>query len=136
MSANDKFGLGYGDHRYGSILSYENEVLQSVFVNKDSNEEDRTLYDRFVTAEGMHAVPPPMTWNYMPTGPDIEIDDSKFTYGPKQSKPSETDTRSSDFNSCESNSSKETLECMPEPIVNEPNVTFHIFSRPENDHPK
>ncbi|GJS99955.1 ribonuclease H-like domain-containing protein [Tanacetum coccineum] len=24
MSANDKFGIGYGDHRYGSILSYEN----------------------------------------------------------------------------------------------------------------
>nr|GEW28016.1 ribonuclease H-like domain-containing protein [Tanacetum cinerariifolium] len=34
MSANDKFGLGYGDYRYGSILSYENEVLQSVFMNK------------------------------------------------------------------------------------------------------
>ncbi|GJW96978.1 ribonuclease H-like domain-containing protein [Tanacetum coccineum] len=32
MSANDKFGLGYGDHRYDGILSYENEVLQSVFV--------------------------------------------------------------------------------------------------------
>ncbi|GJR67687.1 ribonuclease H-like domain-containing protein [Tanacetum coccineum] len=31
MSANDKFGLGYGDHRYDVILSYENEVLQSVF---------------------------------------------------------------------------------------------------------
>ncbi|GJU17692.1 hypothetical protein Tco_1145658 [Tanacetum coccineum] len=27
----DKFGLGYGDHRYDGILSYENEVLQSVF---------------------------------------------------------------------------------------------------------
>ncbi|GJT00886.1 hypothetical protein Tco_0822055 [Tanacetum coccineum] len=31
MSANDKFGLGYGDHRYDGILSYESEVLQSVF---------------------------------------------------------------------------------------------------------
>ncbi|GJQ97010.1 retrovirus-related pol polyprotein from transposon TNT 1-94 [Tanacetum coccineum] len=26
MSANDKFGLGYGDHRYDGILSYENEA--------------------------------------------------------------------------------------------------------------
>ncbi|GJS56609.1 ribonuclease H-like domain-containing protein [Tanacetum coccineum] len=34
MSANDKFRLGYGDHRYDGILSYENEVLQSVFMNK------------------------------------------------------------------------------------------------------
>ncbi|GJZ83062.1 ribonuclease H-like domain-containing protein [Tanacetum coccineum] len=122
MSANDKFGLGYGDHKYGSILSYENEVLQSVFMNKDSTVEDRTLYDRFVTSEGMHAVPPPMTGNYMPTGHDIEIDESKFTYGLKQSTPSESDTRSNDFNSCESNTSEETLKCMPEPVVNEPKV--------------
>nr|GFB10704.1 hypothetical protein [Tanacetum cinerariifolium] len=27
VSANDKFGLGYEDYRYGSILSYDNEVL-------------------------------------------------------------------------------------------------------------
>ncbi|GJX74838.1 hypothetical protein Tco_0313433 [Tanacetum coccineum] len=39
--------------------------------------ENQPLYDRFVTAEGMHAVPPPMTGNYMPSGPDVEIDDSK-----------------------------------------------------------
>ncbi|GKB49078.1 putative ribonuclease H-like domain-containing protein [Tanacetum coccineum] len=61
MSANDKFGLGYGDHRYDGILSYENEVLQSVFMNKESELEKQPLYDRFVTADGMHVVPPPMT---------------------------------------------------------------------------
>ncbi|GJW67726.1 hypothetical protein Tco_0122150 [Tanacetum coccineum] len=86
MSANDKFGLGYGDYRYDGILSYENEVLQSVFMNKESDLENQPLYDRFVTAEGMHVVPPPMTGNYMPSGPDIEIDYSQFTYGPKQSQ--------------------------------------------------
>ncbi|GJW82560.1 putative ribonuclease H-like domain-containing protein [Tanacetum coccineum] len=41
---------------------------------------------------------------------DVEIDESQFTYGPKQSKPSESDARSSDFNSCESTSSEETLK--------------------------
>ncbi|GJS83063.1 putative ribonuclease H-like domain-containing protein [Tanacetum coccineum] len=45
MSANDKFGLGYGDHRYDGILSYENEVLQSVFLNKESELEKQPLYD-------------------------------------------------------------------------------------------
>ncbi|GJZ06559.1 putative ribonuclease H-like domain-containing protein [Tanacetum coccineum] len=74
MSANDKFGLGYGDHRYDGILSYENEVLQSVFMNKESELEKQHLYDRFVTAGGMHAIPPPMTGNYMPYEPDIESD--------------------------------------------------------------
>ncbi|GKF45596.1 hypothetical protein Tco_0135398, partial [Tanacetum coccineum] len=45
MSTNDKFGLGYGDHRYNGILSYENEVLQSVFMNKDSELVKQPLYD-------------------------------------------------------------------------------------------
>ncbi|GJT67792.1 hypothetical protein Tco_1019272 [Tanacetum coccineum] len=45
MSANDKFGLGYGDHRYDGILSYENEVLQSVFMNKESDLENQPLND-------------------------------------------------------------------------------------------
>ncbi|GJV26874.1 ribonuclease H-like domain-containing protein [Tanacetum coccineum] len=81
MSANDKFGLGYGDHRYDGILSYENEVLQSVFMNKESELEKQPLYDRFVTAGGMHVVPPPMTGNYMPSGPDIEYEsDSEDEY--------------------------------------------------------
>ncbi|GJZ11999.1 ribonuclease H-like domain-containing protein [Tanacetum coccineum] len=121
-SANDKFGLGYGDHRYDGILSYENEVLQSVFMNKESDLENQPLYDRFVTAEGMHVVPPPMTGNYMPSGPDIEIDYSQFTYGPKQSQPSESETQTSDFDTCESNISVETSEFVTETVVNEPKV--------------
>ncbi|GJV20453.1 ribonuclease H-like domain-containing protein [Tanacetum coccineum] len=110
MSANDKFRLGYGDHRYDGILSYENEVLQSVFMNKESELEKQPLYDRFVTAGGMHDVPPPMTGNYMPSGLDVEIDYSQFTYGPKQSQ-------TSDFDTCESECSVQTHESLPEPIV-------------------
>ncbi|GKD17793.1 ribonuclease H-like domain-containing protein [Tanacetum coccineum] len=122
MSANDKFGLSYRDYRYDGILSYENEVLQSVFMNKESDLENQPLYDRFVTAEGMHAVPPPMIGNYMPSGPDIEIDYSQFTYGPKQSQPSESETQTSDFDTCESNISVETSEFVTETVVNEPKV--------------
>ncbi|GJX85090.1 ribonuclease H-like domain-containing protein [Tanacetum coccineum] len=122
MSANDKFGLGYGDHRYDGILSYENEVLQSVFMNKESELEKQPLYDRFVTAGGMHVVPPPMTGNYMPSGPDIEVDYSQFTYGPKQTQPSESESQSSEFDTCESNISTEPSELVSEPVVNESNV--------------
>ncbi|GJX53948.1 ribonuclease H-like domain-containing protein [Tanacetum coccineum] len=129
MSANDKFGLGYGDHKYGSILSYENEVLQSVFINKESDVENEPLYDRFVSAKGMHAVPPPMTGNYMPSGPDIEIDYSKFTYGPKQfetSKSNESNTQTSEYTTCDSDSSNSTpkvvSEPMPELAITEPKV--------------
>ncbi|GJS73792.1 ribonuclease H-like domain-containing protein [Tanacetum coccineum] len=122
MSAYDKFGLGYRDHRYDGILSYENEVLQSVFMSKESKFEKQPLYDRFVTAGGMHVVPPPMSGNYMPSGPDIEIDYSQFTYGPKQSQSSESETQTSEFDTCESDISVETPKLVSESVVNEPNV--------------
>ncbi|GJS22730.1 hypothetical protein Tco_0451362 [Tanacetum coccineum] len=96
MSVKDKTGLGSSDL------------------------EDTPMNDRY--AEGMQVVPPPMTGTFIPFGPDREIDESQFTYGPEQSKPSESDARSSDFNSCESNSSEETLESMPELVINEPKV--------------
>ncbi|GJX30689.1 ribonuclease H-like domain-containing protein [Tanacetum coccineum] len=96
MSARDKAGLG------------------------TSETENSPVNDRY--AKGMHVVAPPMTGIYIPSGPDKEIYDSQFAYGPKQFKPSESDARSSDFNSCESNCSEETNESMPESVVNEPSV--------------
>ncbi|GJZ85658.1 putative ribonuclease H-like domain-containing protein [Tanacetum coccineum] len=75
----------------------------------------------FVTKGGMHAVPLPMTGNYMPSGPDIEVDYSQFTYGPKQTQPSESESQSSEFVTCESNISTEPSELVSEPVVNESN---------------
>ncbi|GKB32844.1 hypothetical protein Tco_0872245, partial [Tanacetum coccineum] len=98
MSAGDKFGLGYGDYRYSGILSYGNEVLQSVFKSNKSDFENPPLHKRLVKTCEMQAVPPPMTGNYMPSGPDIEIDDSQYTYGPEKTQP------------------------MSEPVVNESNI--------------
>ncbi|GJW64693.1 ribonuclease H-like domain-containing protein [Tanacetum coccineum] len=72
---------------------------------RSSDIEHSPVNNRY--AERMHAVPPPMIGIYIPFGPDKEIDDSQFTYGPKQSKPSESDARSSDFTSCESNSNSD-----------------------------
>ncbi|GJT98754.1 putative ribonuclease H-like domain-containing protein [Tanacetum coccineum] len=120
MSARDKAGLEYGNQMNKGVLSYENEVFESVFYSRSSDIEDSPVNDKYV--EGMHVVPPPMIGIYIPSRPDVEIDESQFTYGPKQSKPSESDARSSDFNSCESNSSRETLKSMPELVVNEPKV--------------
>ncbi|GJW00218.1 hypothetical protein Tco_1555469 [Tanacetum coccineum] len=110
MSKKDKSRLGYGDQVHDGVLSYENEVFQSVFDNRSSDVENSSLYDRFVNVEGMHAIPPPMIGNYMPSRPDREVDDSTFTYGLKQSKTSESDTQTSNYDSCKSNSSTETLE--------------------------
>ncbi|GKA16089.1 putative ribonuclease H-like domain-containing protein [Tanacetum coccineum] len=96
MSTRDKSGLGYGNQIHEGVLSYEKEVLESVFDSRSSDVEDSPVHDRFANVEGMHAVPPPMTGNYMPPGPDREVDDSMFTY--------------------------ETLESVPELVVVEPKV--------------
>nr|GEV27406.1 ribonuclease H-like domain-containing protein [Tanacetum cinerariifolium] len=114
--------LGYGDYRYGSILSYENEVLQIVFMNKECDLENTPVNDRY--AKGMHAVPPPMTGNYIPSRRDVEIDYSKFTYGLKQTSIDELDAQTSENATCESDSSVETTTSMPALIDNAPKIVY------------
>ncbi|GKB15497.1 hypothetical protein Tco_0849420 [Tanacetum coccineum] len=97
MSANDKFGLGYGDHRYDAF--------------------------EFVTAGGMHVVPPPMTGNYMPSGPDVEIDYSLIYIWIQNSlNLVNLQTQTSGLMILEINCSVETHESLPEPYLNEPKV--------------
>nr|GEV58441.1 xylulose kinase-1 [Tanacetum cinerariifolium] len=100
MSAKDKSGLG------------------------SSDVEDSPVNDRFAKVKGMHAVLPPITGNYMPPKFDFGIDESKFTYGPKQSTTSESNAKTSDLDSCDSNSGVETLESVPKPVANEPKAVI------------
>nr|GEV58914.1 hypothetical protein [Tanacetum cinerariifolium] len=120
MSANDKFGIGYGDYRYDNISSYENEVLQSVFMKKECDLENTPVNGRY--AKGMHTVPLLMTGNYMPSGPDVEIDYSKFAYGPKQTSADESDFKPVAYASSDFDSSVEQSTSVPEPVVNESKV--------------
>ncbi|GJU08038.1 putative ribonuclease H-like domain-containing protein [Tanacetum coccineum] len=94
MSARDKFGLGYGDYRYSGNLSYENEVFQSVFRCNASDYENSPLHKRIYTCE-MQAVPP-HGQGFIASGPDVEIDDSKYTYGPEKTQPSEPDSQTNE----------------------------------------
>ncbi|GJY57474.1 putative ribonuclease H-like domain-containing protein [Tanacetum coccineum] len=41
---------------------------------RSSDVENSPVHDRFANVEGMHAVPSPMTGNYMPSGPDRELE--------------------------------------------------------------
>ncbi|GJU40146.1 hypothetical protein Tco_1193103 [Tanacetum coccineum] len=118
MSVKEKIGLGFSEQVKENEL-YD-EALISVFDSHSSDVEDSHVYDRFAKVKGMHAVPPLMTGIYMPPKSDFGIDESNFTYGPKQSKTSESAANTSDSVSCESNSSVETLESVPKPAVNEP----------------
>nr|GEX15630.1 hypothetical protein [Tanacetum cinerariifolium] len=122
MSANDRSGLGYGDQIPKGGLSYENEVLESMFDMRHSDVEDSPMYDRFAKVKGMNVVPPPMTGNYMPFKFDFRLDESNFTYGPKQSKTCKSDHKTSNFDTCTSNSSVETLESVPKLVESKPKV--------------
>nr|GEV19233.1 hypothetical protein [Tanacetum cinerariifolium] len=73
------------------ITAYTLTLKKSVFMNKVSDLKDTPVNDRF--ADGMNAVPPPMIGNYMPSGPDVEIDYSKFTYDLKQTSADESDSK-------------------------------------------
>ncbi|GJV27266.1 hypothetical protein Tco_1383714 [Tanacetum coccineum] len=108
----------------------ENFQSSSKGLYRSSDVEDSPVHDRFANVEGMHAVSPPMTGNYMPSRPDREVDDSMFTYSPKQSKTSESDTQTSNFDSCKSNSNVKTLEYVPEPVVVEPKVPSKEQEKP------
>nr|GEV55554.1 retrovirus-related Pol polyprotein from transposon TNT 1-94 [Tanacetum cinerariifolium] len=91
MSAKDKSRLGYGTQIHEGVLSYENEVLESVFGSRPSDIEDSPANDRFAKVEGMHA-----------------------------SKNGKFDAKTSDLASCDSNSSVETLESVPKPVESKP----------------
>ncbi|GJR74736.1 putative ribonuclease H-like domain-containing protein [Tanacetum coccineum] len=112
MSAKDKSGLG------------------------SSDVEDSPVNDRFVKVEGMHAVPLPMTGIYMPPKYDFGIDELKFTYGPKQSKTSEYDAKTSDFVSDKSNSSVETLESAPKPAYESDDSDDEYMIKPSKEKEK
>ncbi|GKB25473.1 hypothetical protein Tco_0864874 [Tanacetum coccineum] len=107
-----KFGPWVGDHRSDvNIELKKSEVLQSgFFMNKK------------MTVRQVACCTPPMIGNYMPSGPDVELDDSKFTYGPKQTQPNESESQTSEFDTCKSNISAEPSELVSKLVVNESNV--------------
>nr|GEW76741.1 ribonuclease H-like domain-containing protein [Tanacetum cinerariifolium] len=121
--AKDNDAQNYDMMAYSSSNSGSDN--ESVFMNKKSDLEYTSINDRY--AKGMHAVPPLMTGNYMPSGPDVEIDYSKFTYGPKQTSVDESDSKPSEYASCESDSSVDTTTSMPEPVEN----ALKLISKPK-----
>ncbi|GJZ27593.1 hypothetical protein Tco_0572240 [Tanacetum coccineum] len=52
-----------------------------------------------------------------------DLDESQMTYGPKQTHTSDSEPKTSDLDSCESNSSVESLESMPKPVIIEPKTS-------------
>nr|GEZ31265.1 hypothetical protein [Tanacetum cinerariifolium] len=85
ISAKVKTGLGY-DSQFNEIEVLdvkEEEVTETMFDNRSSDKENSLANDRFKKGEGFHAVPPPLTGNYMPLKPDVSfvrLDDSIYKF--------------------------------------------------------
>ncbi|GJW05581.1 putative ribonuclease H-like domain-containing protein, partial [Tanacetum coccineum] len=99
MSSRSKFGLGYGD-TFGSDEVFDLSS-PSIFDSCLKDAIEKPLYDRFVKAGGLHAVPGPITGTFMPPSNKPDIDDTQFTYGSKSNNYSESNSVSNDFISCD-----------------------------------
>ncbi|GJX01708.1 putative ribonuclease H-like domain-containing protein [Tanacetum coccineum] len=67
MSAKDKNGLGYGTQldEMSNKFETDSEISMSVFEVRSSDEDITPVNDRFSKADGYHAVPPPITGNFL-----------------------------------------------------------------------
>ncbi|GJQ97336.1 hypothetical protein Tco_0008475 [Tanacetum coccineum] len=72
LSAKDKTGLGYG-YQLNENDSSGGELFNSVFDSRSSDGDDNQTNDRFKKDNGYHAVPPPLTGNYMPPLADLSF---------------------------------------------------------------
>ncbi|GJZ37893.1 putative ribonuclease H-like domain-containing protein [Tanacetum coccineum] len=99
MSSRSKFGLGFGE-TFGSDEVFDPSA-PSIFDTTPEDVAEKPLYDRFVKAVGMHAVPPPITGTFMPPSNNPDLDDTQFTYGSKSNNYFETNSVSNDFVSCD-----------------------------------
>nr|GEZ34480.1 hypothetical protein [Tanacetum cinerariifolium] len=71
------------------VVSADDAIPAGVFVSAGdvfllSDElEGQPIYNRFALVDHMKAVPPPLTWNYMPPSNIPDIDESQMVYGKK-----------------------------------------------------
>ncbi|GKA01315.1 putative ribonuclease H-like domain-containing protein [Tanacetum coccineum] len=97
ISVKDKTGLGY-DSQMNEYELNESEVVYSVFNNRESDEDDNSVNNRFKIGEGFHAVPPPYTTNYMPPRLDLSfagLDESVFMSAVRKNTTSVPETETS-----------------------------------------
>ncbi|GJS18692.1 putative ribonuclease H-like domain-containing protein [Tanacetum coccineum] len=73
--ARSKFGLGFGE-TFGSDEVFDPSA-PSIFDTTPEDVEGKPLYDRFVKAVGMHAVPSPITGTFMPPSNKPDLDDTQ-----------------------------------------------------------
>ncbi|GJR65207.1 hypothetical protein Tco_0011272 [Tanacetum coccineum] len=79
MSARDKTGLGYDTHlnEMSNNSKTDSEISLSVFNVRTSDEESILANDRFSKVDGYHAIPLPITGNFLTPRADISFVDDE-----------------------------------------------------------
>ncbi|GJV59187.1 putative ribonuclease H-like domain-containing protein, partial [Tanacetum coccineum] len=75
MNDNDKNGLGYGTQidEMSNKFQTDCEISMSIFKVRSSDEEIISANDKFSKVDGYHAVPPPITKNFLTPRADISF---------------------------------------------------------------
>ncbi|GJV26262.1 hypothetical protein Tco_1378957 [Tanacetum coccineum] len=148
MSAKDKNGLGYGTQldEMSNKSKTDSEISMSVFEVRSSDEEITPANDRFSKADGYHAVPPPITGNFLTpradisfTGLDeyairkkiIESKTTKLNTDTSKSKTSKTVGKTNEVNIEKPKSVHESV--VPKPKINRDKVIIEDWYSDDED---
>nr|GEV20678.1 hypothetical protein [Tanacetum cinerariifolium] len=91
MSVRTKRGLGLDKYIGEGELGIDDSKV-SIFHTNSDDLEGQPVYNRFASVDHMKAVPPPLTWNYMPPSNIPDIDESQMVYGKKATDSSKIKT--------------------------------------------
>ncbi|GKB35411.1 ribonuclease H-like domain-containing protein, partial [Tanacetum coccineum] len=148
MSARDKTGLGYGTqlNEMSNNSETDSEISLSIFYVRSSNEESTPANDRFSKAYMYHAVPPPITRNFLTLRADIsfagldeyairkkiiESKTTKLNANTSKSKTSETVGNTNEVNVEKPNSVNESV--MSTPNINKDKVIIEDWNSDDED---
>ncbi|GJU12841.1 putative ribonuclease H-like domain-containing protein, partial [Tanacetum coccineum] len=124
MTSNSKVGLGYEIQSNNEVLSYEEEIIRTVFKCTEEYFLNKHLYSRFSKTDNFKGVPHPLTRDYTPK-PQEEIDDSLYVYGKKGPQKPETSVSDDKFSENSVTSSEEVMS-KPKPKEAEPSCVTHV----------
>ncbi|GJS57005.1 putative ribonuclease H-like domain-containing protein, partial [Tanacetum coccineum] len=148
MSAKDKNGLGYGTQldKMSNKSETDSEISISVFEVRSSDEEITPTNDRFSKADGYHAIPPPITGNFLTLRADIsfagldeyavrkkiiESKTTKLNIDTSKSKTRETVGKTNEVNIEKPKSVHESV--MPNPKINRDKVIIEDWYSDDED---
>ncbi|GJX50639.1 putative ribonuclease H-like domain-containing protein [Tanacetum coccineum] len=93
---------------YSLITGNGTDAAAGEFALMGMTSEVRPLFHKFTKADGMKAVPPPLSGNYIPLSDTTDLDETQMTYGKKSTCSIDSISVSNDFVSCDnSNKSSE-----------------------------